>query len=83
MVLASFVSAFFETRDFDSMAFVLVVVGTALEVVAGFRFGASSSAGFVLESAARARVTRRGFAGLAGFLGAMLSLVSGSIVMGS
>lgn len=83
VVLASFVSAFFETRDFDSMAFVLVVVGTALEVVAGFRFGASSSAGFVLESAARARVTRRGFAGLAGFLGAMLSLVSGSIVMGS
>jgi len=69
--LVVFVSVFLVTRDFDTMAFVLLVVGTAFEG-AVFRFGASSRAVFVSVSAARARVTRRGFAGLAGFRGAML-----------
>jgi hypothetical protein len=69
--LVAFVSGFLVTRDFDSMAFVLLVVGTAFEG-AVFRFGASSRAVLVSGSAARARVTRRGFAGLAGFRGAIL-----------
>lgn len=69
---AAVVAVFLVTRDLASLAFVAVVVGTGALVVV-LRLGGSSVMGVavVLSSAARARVTRRGFTGLAAFLGAM------------
>lgn len=72
LVLALVVAVvFFVTRDFASLAFTLLVAGTAA-FAAVFRFGGSSMATAEAGAAARARVTRRGFAGLAAFLGAMV-----------
>jgi len=68
-------AVFFVTRDLASLALAALVVGTAA-LVADFRLGGSSVvAVVVLMSAALARVTRRGFAGLATFLGAMVARV--------
>lgn len=71
---ASDVAVFFVTRDLASLAFAALVVGMAA-LVAGFRLGGSSVVLEPLLSAARARVTRRGFVGLATFLGAMVARI--------
>lgn len=62
---------FFVIRDFDSRACVRVVVGTLVALVV-FRFAGTSVGATGSVVPARARVVRRGFAGLAGFRGAMM-----------
>jgi hypothetical protein len=69
---AADVAVFFVTRDFASLALTALVAGTAA-FVAVFRLGGSSVVVVALLSAARALVTRRGLAGLATFLGAMIA----------
>jgi hypothetical protein len=68
-----FGSVFLVTRDFATIAFVRLVIGTGDAGAAAFRFGASSVDVLVVVSAARERVTRRGFAGLGTFRGAILA----------
>jgi hypothetical protein len=64
--------AFFVTRDFDSIACARVVVGMLAALVFLVFAGCADVVVTVSASPARARVVRRGLAGLAGLRGAIL-----------